>query len=463
MTLLVETPVSRPVEREYILRVILGKFLGLDWVHRPSQRPDVRLSLLGQPNRAITMPDCILDTPTSEWLASPSLPDLPLLKWNTEDLGLEITLTGRTVPVIYGDSEPKARSDADGIRLPIDIFGSAFFMLTRYEEIVTPGRDEHDRFPAWASLAYQEGFLDRPIIDEYVEILWSAIKSLWPTIERRERQFQIQVSHDVDRPSRYQFGSARKFMRAVGGDLLKRGSIAAVAKAPLVRWTSPDVLHPVDPYNTFDWIMNVSEERGLTSAFYFICGRTDAKHDADYEPEHPAIRRLMRRIHERGHEIGLHPSYNTYMNPGTLAAEAHRLRVICAEEGIEQSEWGGRMHYLRWKHPTTMRAWDAAGMTYDSTLGYADHPGFRCGTCFEYPAFDAVEGRELSLRIRPLVMMECSLLSPEYLNLELADVRNRLFCLRKRCEVVSGIYSVLWHNSELSSSALRNLYLSILV
>ena len=35
-------------------------------------------------------------------------------------------------------------------------------MLTRYEEIVKLDRDTFDRFPAWASLAYQEGFLDVP-------------------------------------------------------------------------------------------------------------------------------------------------------------------------------------------------------------------------------------------------------------------------------------------------------------
>ena len=71
-----------------------------------------------------------------------------------------------------------AESDG-GIQLGLDIFGSVFFMITRYEEVVKSDRDEYDRFPAAASLAYQEGFLDRPIVNEYLEILWTCMKRLW--------------------------------------------------------------------------------------------------------------------------------------------------------------------------------------------------------------------------------------------------------------------------------------------
>jgi hypothetical protein len=56
-------------------------------------------------------------------------------------------------------------------------------MLTRYEEVVKSDRDEHDRYLATASLDYQEGFLERPIFNEYLEILWACIKRLWLVAE----------------------------------------------------------------------------------------------------------------------------------------------------------------------------------------------------------------------------------------------------------------------------------------
>src|SRR5690606_9247845 len=136
------------------------------------------------------------------------------------------------------------------------------------------------------------------------------------------------------------------------------------------------------------------------------CGRTDPSKDADYELEHPAIRELMRRIHKRGHEIGLHPSYNSFQSPETIQQEAQRLRKVMQEEGITQKALGGRMHFLRWQHPETLQACNDAGMTYDSTLSYADLPGFRCGSCFEYPAFNPVTQQLLDIRIRPLIAME---------------------------------------------------------
>lgn len=49
----------------------------------------------------------------------------------------------------------------------------------------------------------------------------------------------------------------------------------------------------------------------------------------------------------------------------------HRININRRFQGIQQAEWGGRMHYLRWKTPTTLYGWEQAGMTYDSTLSYA--------------------------------------------------------------------------------------------
>lgn len=133
------------------------------------------------------------------------------------------------------------------------------------------------------------------------------------------------------------------------------------------------------------WLCCARWCNGIRNAFCFICGRTKPSLDAQYEPDHPAIRHLMRRIHQRGHEIGLHPSYDTCAHPERIAREGQRLQRICKEEGIEPSQWGGRMHFLRWQWPTTAQGWEQAGFNYDSTLSYADQPDFRCGTCHPYP------------------------------------------------------------------------------
>lgn len=121
------------------------------------------------------------------------------------------------------------------------------------------------------------------------------------------------------------------------------------------------------------------------------------------------------------------------------------------------------MHYLRWEQPTTMRAWDNAGMTYDSTLGYADRPGFRCGTSHEYPAFDPTAQEQLSLRIRPLVVMECTVIDRIYLGLGVTDAaEDKINLLKRRCKQVGGQFGFLWHNSYFRCTHLQRIYSSTL-
>jgi len=171
----------------------------------------------------------------------------------------------------------------------------------------------------------------------------------------------------------------------------------------------------------------------------------------------------MRRVHERGHELGLHPSYNTYLDPGLLKGEAQRLKNICEAEDIEQREWGGRMHYLRWQQSTTMRAWADAGLDYDATMGYADRPGFRCGSCWEYTAFDPLAQEVLDLKIRPLIVMECTVIDKIYLGLGVGRAsEDKINLLKERCRQVGGGFGILWHNSYLMSSKLKVMYKSVI-
>jgi hypothetical protein len=343
---------------------------------------------------------------------------------------------------------PLIEMHESGASIHYDIPGLTYWMLTRKEEIGRTDLDNHQRFPATASHAFEHDYLERPIVDEWLNILGQVIRRVWPELELTQHSFEMKVSHDVDSPARYGFQSPARLFRVIGGDLIVRRDLRSAFKGPWIWLNSRKQIHPSDPQNTFDWLMTQSEESGLTSAFYFICGRTEPTKDAIYDPEMPHIRKLMGEIHRRGHEIGLHPSYNTYNAPEEIEREANRLRKVCAEEGIEQQEWGGRMHFLRWDQAITQRAWANAGMSYDSTLSYADRPGFRCGTCFEYPAFDEVSDEQLSLRIRPLIAMDCTVIADRYLGLGSTEQAYEKFDeLKSKCRQVGGVFTLLWHNS----------------
>jgi hypothetical protein len=397
------------------------------------------------------------------WQSSPA--EIPFTTWDAISEEWE-TPMGESLPTVGVNSlpNPVIFQSEDGYTIDYDIFGMAFWILTRVEEIDSQELDNHQRFPATASHAYKHGYLDRPIVDEWFFILRQVVQRLWPQLPLVEPKFAICVSHDVDNPSRYAFATAPQLLKLMLGDIIKRKDLLTASKAPFL-WMMPtnDKINFGDPYNTFDWIMDTSDLHGLKSSFYFICGRTNKTFDGDYEIEHPAIRYLLRHIYDRGHEIGLHPSYETYRQPKLIKAEADRLRKVCLEEGISQSEWGGRMHFLRWETPTTLHGWEKAQMSYDSSLGYADLPGFRCGTCFEYQAFDPVKMEPLNLKIRPLIAMECTIMAERYMGLRTGDgAYQKFLSLKNACKSVGGVFTLLWHNSQFIKQEEKELYQKVI-
>ena len=191
MTLLVDLPAGYEAERTYVLDVVLGDMLGVPYAARVADRRDVRIRLAEDDgHREVLLPDVLFAAGRQAWLTAGTLPAEPL-RWVEPRL-----------PVLYGDARPEQALERgpDRVRLTIDVLGSAFFMLTRYEEVVRTERDEHGRFPASASVAVRSAFLDRPIVDEYVDLLWAALSECWPRLRRRRTTYRVHLTHDVDHP-----------------------------------------------------------------------------------------------------------------------------------------------------------------------------------------------------------------------------------------------------------------------
>ena len=461
--LLVRHPLRYAAERAYILDVVLGEFLGLTFEALPEARDDVVISVPAEPTQiTLRIADDLFQTRRHDWLEPASLPTLPLDSWAipTE---IRATIGGgpTNVPVLYGKEIGEASYFArtnDGIDLGMDIFGSAFFMLSRYEEACPTELDSHGRFAAKSSVAVQAGFLERPIVNEYIEILWVCLVLLFPTIKRRPRHYRVLVSHDVDRIFTTRDASWRTVFRNSLGDITRRMDPILAARRIRSRFFSGKGDYRFEPTNTFDFIMDCSERRGIESAFYWIPQDGGHELDADYSLDMPWIRYLMKHISDRGHELGLHGSYNSFDRPEKIKAETDKLISVADRVGVRQESWGGRQHYLRWDVVSTWQSWEDAELCYDSTLGYPESAGFRCGICYEYPVFNLFQRRKLNLRERPLIAMEVSLLSDVYMGLSAARVIDRIGSLANECRRHGGDFTLLWHNDNLVQSWQRRLY-----
>lgn len=468
---LVHAPGSYESERRYILDVVLGDWLGVDYQLVPSDKPGFSLSLQGDAGGSVLeLPDVLFATAEADWLSERSMPSLPLVRCSVARQWIDVSdRTGARVadsppiPVLF--AEPGApnelfRKTSTGIAFGADIFGSAFYLLSRYEEVARPYRDEHDRYPSYASLAAIEGFLERPLVDEYVDALWVAMHDLWPVLTRRRSGFRLRLTHDVDQPWAALGYPASKVLRTLSGDLiLRHDPVLAVRRAASLVAARAGKLN-ADPYNTFDLLMDTSERHGLASTFYFMAGNTAGAIDGRYRLSDPPLRRLLKRIHDRGHEVGLHASYGTYLSQELIQREATVLKAACVEAGFDQPTWGVRHHYLRLRVPTTWEYHELAGLDHDSSLGFADHVGFRAGTCREYGLYDLLARRSLRLRQRPLVAMDATLFGYQSLDHDRALSKTR--SLVDTCRRHGGDAVLLYHNGVVGGTRFRAQYPAII-
>lgn len=463
MRLLVRYPSGYPAERLYAIDILLGTLLKLRYQAEPHTEDVTEISVPATDSRRLIVSDGLFTMPDSLWLTKSSLPREPLKRWLVAQDLPELSGWIDELPVIYSGSDCSQwlETREDGLRLHLDLFGSSFFMLSRYEETVLDARDTHGRFPAAASLAWKEGFLLRPIVDEYARVLLACLMRLWPGIETPRRNPRVLVSHDVDWPLLPKAGFLRTVRHSLG-DVVRRGAMSTAIRRWHAFYGARRGDFRYDPYNTFDFLMDAAEARGLRSAFFLIAGHSAGPIDGEYSLADSWIQDLMRRIAARGHEIGYHGSYNSYDDPAIIAHEFDSLRRAVERLGIKQDQWGGRQHYLRWKAPTTWRAWAGAGLSYDSSVGYADHVGFRSGTCFEYEVFDLESRSRLPIKERPLVVMEVSLLGKQYMNLRHDQAVRVGLQLRETCEKFGGDFTLLWHNSNLLTAQDKAAFLALI-
>ena len=459
MPLLIKAPYTFFKERSYILTLIFTYFFGLEI--NICKTNDKCVKITNGDNKTLVIEDCFFGKYNKYWLKKVSLPKQPLFYCDLSYLPFPDKRASNKIPVIYGQKKSNSNFidfSNNKVTLNIDIFGSSFFMLTRYEEIVKTKRDNHDRFPSTSSISYQENFLNRPIVNEYLEILWYCLKYLWPNLVKKKREFRMIPSHDIDEPFELLFLSLIKVIKKSAGKVITNNNPMQMLKC-LHRWYSVKKSLNNDPFDTFSWIMNQSEKANVVSTFNFMFGGT-TQFDIPYPLTHPAIKNIILKIKNSPHKLGFHPSYSTATNPETWNKEFSLFKSIYDDN---LSDTGGRQHFLRFQAPLTWRLWQDSGLGYDSTLSFADHAGFRCGICFEYPIYDVISRKQLSILERPLIAMDASVIDSRYMGLGYSEKAfDYINQLKSNCKLYNGDFVFLWHNNRLQNNTEKNFYKELL-
>lgn len=350
---------------------------------------------------------------------------------------------------------------AQSIEAKYDILGFVYWSLTRSEELGAPPSsfDKYGRFMSRSSHAAKHDYLERPLADEWLQSLFEQITALWPSFEGQEHHYSIELSHDVDNVLRYGSIPPSLFLKKVLRPNSDEGLFRFLS-APVTYLLQNVYLSPTDPENTFDWIMQTSEKFGVKSTFFFISCNDVHEVDNRYPFTCRAVKNLLKKIIGRGHQVGLHPSLGSTFVEDRIRFE----NKVLADQSIPLSftPLSARMHYLQWQAWDTVKELAKAGIQQDWSLGYADRAGFRAGTCHTYEAFDPVKYQPLGVEMHPLIVMDRTLTSPKYMNLNQAEAEHLVEKLANLCHKVSGNISLLWHNSQLATQDQKDFYVRLL-
>ena len=281
--------------------------------------------------------------------------------------------------------------NGDKSYLPFDIFENIFFHISRYEEYFCSHDkiDIHGRMMSETQILVREGLEKQPIVDTLVFglLIFCNIKPV-KLIER------IFLSHDIDSVKR--FRNTRDLIRGIGGIIYRQESVKRIVK--LVKSFNKEK----DPYDVFSWML--LGDSSYKKCIYLLVGgkhKTDTWHDLNFQE----VTRIKTIADENGYEIGLHPSYFSCSEFSIFNSEKEKL-----ENWLNKPVVQSRQHFLNFSWPKTPELIDQLEILEDSTLGYSDKIGYRCGTAFPYHLYNYKREKAYKFMEYPLICMDIALL-----------------------------------------------------
>lgn len=358
---------------------------------------------------------------------------------------------------VFSLSENDQAFSFDGkcVHVNFDMLTVSFLLLSRFEETLTEHRDKFKRFCYQDSLCCKYELSDIPIVDEYAMLLRKFVQENFPNFVATRREAKFIPTHDID--FLFRFPSFAKAVKTIAGDLFKRKSLRLSCKSLSAYMKSIRDFRR-DPYVSAVYeLLKVSIENKIDSQFYFKPLRSK-DFDSTYNILSPKSRECIKYLQSQGAPVGLHGSFYSFADKVIFTIEKRRFETVC---GLEVA--AVRQHFLRFDVRKTPQVWQECGIRSDSTLGFPEREGFRCGTCHPYPLYDIENDCVLDVVEHPLIVMDTTLF--QYRELTENEAFDSVRKLYDRCVAVEGDFIMLWHNTTMFGvlkSWYENVYLRFL-
>ena len=354
----------------------------------------------------------------------------------SNDLLFEQGVNDLEIKILKWDNIPCFFSTNLKSTIPFDIFAASFYLISRYEEYLPHVKDVHGRYTAEQSIAFKQGFLEKPVIDIWAYKFLEILKERFPEYSYQKRSYNFISTIDIDNAFAYKYKS---LIRSVGGfmnDLVKFKIFDV--------WNRFAVVFNIknDPFDTFDKILRLKKEYKVKTIFFFLIGDYTT-FDTNVSASKNSFRLLIKEMVDYA-IVGLHPSYFSMQNTSILKKEKERLESI-----TNMPTKRSRQHYLRFNLPETYQNLIDLEIEEDYSMGYASNVGFRASTCTPFYFYDLDFEIQTPLKVFPFALMDTTL--NDYMKLTPRQSLGRIRDLKNEVKAVNGTFITLFHNESLSN------------
>ena len=318
---------------------------------------------------------------------------------------------------------------------PFDIFAASFYLVTRYEEYLPHINDKHNRFQAKDSILFKMNMLEKPLINIWAIELGNILTAIYPDLQLKKKTFTFVPTYDVDAAWSYKNKGIFRTVASSARDLLNFDFQEFKRRWNVILGKE------LDPFDTFDYQIQLQKELNLHPLYFILCGEYDLN-DKNISLRNTNFQNLIKRLGDYA-KVGIHPSYNSYLNKEKVKMEIDRLSNVLNRE-ITMS----RQHFLRLRMPLSYQILIDMDITDDYTMGYATLPGFRAGIADTFRFFDLEHDNVTNLNIHPFAVMDGTM--RDYLELNTDESYDKVTKLIQEVKNVNGTFILLWHNETLS-------------
>jgi hypothetical protein len=348
----------------------------------------------------------------------------------------EIGIKEQNIPVGMWNDEIILFKNNPGEEIPFDIFSAAFYLITRYEEYLPHITDLHNRFEAESSIAFQQQFLHKPIVNYWLNSLKIILLKRFPQLTFKEHHYSYISTIDIDNAFAFK---QKGVMRTIGG---YGRAIVNFFWEDFSERTKVLLGKMKDPYDTYDDQLEIQKKYNLKVIYFFLLGDYGVN-DKNLPSNNKKFQALIKHLNDYA-DVGIHPSYGSNDNYNQVKKEINRLSTI-----VHRDIFKSRQHFLKLKFPTTYKTLVENGISDDYTMGYATTLGFRASVCMPFFWYDLDTETETTLKIHPFPIMEATL--KFYMKENPDHSLHLIMPIINEVKKMNGQLITLWHNESMSN------------